>query len=168
MLPDLKEAVKGYHGLREQLLGIFPELAEDEQALADTLEGISTLDEQIIEVMRYVIEREDHGRAIAERIEKLTARKRRLEEGAKALRSMVLEALMDSGLKKMVAPDFSLSVGQTKPKIIITDDRAVPDRLCKIERTPSKTMIADEFAAGRDVPGAAPSNSTPFLTIHTR
>jgi hypothetical protein len=166
MLPDLRQLVPAHQAIVDRIREMYPEATEDD--LLDTIEGESNLQDAIIAVMRHAIEREATGKALGDLIDRMTARKRRLEEGARSLRSAALQAMQESGLKKLPAPDFSLSVGQTKPKIIITDDKAVPDHFCKIERSPSKTMIADEFAAGRDVPGATRGNSTPFLTVHTR
>ncbi len=168
MQHSLAEAVKGYQSLREQFLEMWPELIDDNAALHDTLQGATNLDELITLTMRAAMEREDQGKAIAERIEILKRRKDRLEAGAQKLRAMVLQAMSEADLKKIAAPDFSLSVGQGKPKILIVDEDLIPDHLCRISRTPSKTMIADEMAAGRDVPGATRGNPQSFLTIHTR
>ncbi len=167
MPPDLWGALREHGDLRQKLLTVYPDLAEAPETLQDTLEGITKLDDQIVAAMRWIMGREDDAEAIGKRIEKLMARKRRLEEGARSGRGVILHAMQEGGLKKIVAPDFSLSVRQTKPKIVITDEAAVPDHLCKIERTPSKTMIADELAAGRDVPGAQKGNAAPFLVVRT-
>ncbi len=167
MQHNLAEAVKGYQSLREQFLAMWPELIDDNAALHDTLQGATNLDEMIILVMRATMEREDSAKAIAERIETLKRRKDRLEAGAQKLRAMALQAMQEAGLKKIAAPDFSLSVGQGKPKVLIIDEDLIPDRLCRITRTPSKTMIADEMAAGRDVPGATRSNAQSFLRVST-
>ncbi len=168
MQHNLAEAVKGYQSLREQFLAMWPELIDDNAALHDTLQGATNLDEMIIHIMRAAMERDDNAKAIAERIEILKRRKDRLEAGAQKLRAMILQAMQEADLKKIAAPDFSIGVGQAKPKILIIDEDLIPDHLCRITRTPSKTMIADEMAAGRDVPGASRGNSVPFLTIHTR
>jgi hypothetical protein len=64
MPPNLGLALQEHRNLRAQLLEAFPELAEDEQALADSLEGISSLDRQIIAAMRHAVEREAHAEGI--------------------------------------------------------------------------------------------------------
>ncbi len=167
MQHNLAEAVKGYQSLREQFLELWPELIDDNVALHDTLQGATNLDELITLTMRAAMEREDQGKAIAERIEILKRRKDRLEAGAQKLRAMVLQAMSEADLKKIAAPDFSVSVGQAKAKILIIDEDLIPDHLCRITRTPSKTMIADEISAGRDVPGAQKGNAQPYLILRT-
>ncbi len=75
--------------------------------------------------------------------------------------------MQEAGLPKIPAPDLSVSISRGKAKVLIIDESQIPSWLCKTVVTPSKTMIADEIAAGRDVPGAQLGNPQPYLTIHT-
>jgi type I site-specific restriction endonuclease len=168
MPTDIAAALQEHRTFRTQLLAAFPELAEDEETLRDTLEGISDLDQQILAALRHAIEREAHGKAIAELVETMTARKRRLEEGARAIRGAALHAMQEAGLKKLAAADMTVSVGTGKAKVIITDDQAVPDDLCRVTRTPSKTDIAKALSEGREVPGIILGNPEPFLSVHRK
>jgi hypothetical protein len=145
---------------------MFPE--ETDETLADTIEGESDLPAAIISVLRAAIEREVTAKALADLIETMVGRKRRFEEGARNLRLAALHTMCESGLKKLAAPDLSVSVSRGKPRLIITDDAAVPDDLCKISRAPSKTEIAKAMADGREVPGVTLGNPEPFLSIHRR
>ena len=113
-------------------------------------------------------------REIADRIremfpaETMTARKRRFTEGARNLRLASLHAMEAVGLKKLAAPDMTVSVGTTRPKVLITDETAIPDDLCKLTRTPIKTDIAKAMAEGREVPGVTLGNPETHLTVHRR
>lgn len=163
---DLEAATITHNTLRDRLLALFPELSEDERALADSLEGVSDFRDQVIATMRYVIEREANGEALGEIIKRMQARKKRMEDGAKSLRVAVMNAMIEAGERKIPAPDFTLSIGNGKAGIVITAPEKVPDRLCKITREPSKSMIADELDAGREVPGAQRGNGSMFLSVH--
>lgn len=162
----LDAAVTTRKNLREQLLATWPELADDTEALADTLAGIDEFEEQCLAVLRHAIEREAHGKAIATLIEGMQARKKRLEEGASFLRIAVLNAMQEAALSKIKAPDMSVSIGAGKPRVVVTDDAALPDSLCRITRAPDKKAIAEALAAGWEVSGATLSNPTPSLRIH--
>lgn len=157
--------------LRDQLLAAWPELAEDGDTLTDTLAGIDDFEEQIVAAMRHVLEREAHAKGIGDYIEALTARKRRLEEGAKWLRAAVLHAMTEAKLSKVKAADFSLSVGAGKPRLVIIDDAAVPESLCRVKREPDREAIK-QWLTELDGPGlpnwAKWEDARPFLSIHRR
>lgn len=163
---DLDAAVREHRNLRARLLDAFPELSEDVSALADTLEGISDLDQQCLAVLRAAIEREAHAKALGELIDGMTARKRRLAEGAQAMRLAVLHAMQEVGLRKIAGADMSASIGAGKPKLLVIDEALIPDEYVKITREARKADIAKVLASGQDVPGVAFGNPAPFLSIH--
>jgi len=165
---DLSVSVRARQNLRAQLLAMYPTLDTDDDAdaLNDTLEGLDTLNEDIVAVLRNALEREAMGKALGELIDGMTARRRRLDEGARSLRAAALQAMQEGGIPKLSAPDMTVSVGHGKPKIIVIDEAEIPDDLCRIRREPNKTEIAKALAEGRDVPGVERGNATSFLTIH--
>lgn len=164
---DLAPALRDHNTLRKQLLDAFPELTDDEQTLADTLEGESRLPEQILAVIRHALEREAHAEGIDLLIGKLTERKTRLKEGARRLRSMCLNVMLDANLTKIPAPDVTLSIGKGRAAVVITDEAAIPDIFCRFKREPDKTAIGDVLKTGNPVEGASLSNSSPILTVRT-
>lgn len=164
----LDAAVVTRLNLRDQLLGVYPDLAEDERALLDTLDGLDTLNDEVIAVLRAAIEREAHGKALGELIEGMTARKRRLEDGAKSMRAMALHAMQEAGLKTITSPDMTATVSPGKAKLIIKDEAAVPAGLCRIKREPDKKLIA-EWLVNRTKPDWIEwGNPVPFLTVRCR
>jgi hypothetical protein len=158
--------IPAHREIAERVREMFP--AEDEETLADTIEGESDLPGAIIAVLRAAIEREVTVKALADLIETMVGRKRRFEDGARSLRVAALHAMEEVGLKRLAAPDFSVWIATTKGKVIITDESAIPDDLCRITRTPSKTDIAKAIIEGREVPGVTIGNSETHLTVHRR
>jgi hypothetical protein len=158
--------IPAHREIAERIREMFP--AEDDETLADTIEGESDLPAAIISVLRAAIEREVTAKALADLIDTMVGRKRRFEEGARNLRGAALHTMEEVGLRKLAAPDMTVSVGTTRPKVLIVDDAAVPDDLCKITRAPSRTEIAKALAEGRDVPGVTLGNPETHLTIHRR
>ncbi len=163
---DLARLVPAHRAIVEQLQAMFP--AEDLESLGDTIAGCSDLPSALATVLRNAMEREAYGKAVAEMIETLTARKRRLEEGAKSMRLAVMEAMQTAGIPKLNEPDFSASIGRGKPKVVITEPTLIPDELCRIVREPNKIEIGKALSDGADVPGACLGNSPSFLSIHRR
>lgn len=166
--PDLAAALVTRLNLKDQLLAVYPQLAEDEQTLLDSLDGLDTLNEQIVAVLRHAIEREAHGKALAELIEAMTARKRRLEDGAKSLRATALHAMREANIPKIAAADMTIGVSPGKPRLVITDEAAVPENLCRIKREPDRKAIAEYL---KERPNLMPNWAAwdaprPFLQIH--
>lgn len=166
---SLDAAVVTRRNLRDQLLAEYPSLAEDSEALLDTLSGIDDLEEQCLAVLRHALEREAYGKALAGMMDEMTARKRRLEDGAKTLRLAVLQAMQEAGLPRIKAADMTVTIGRsTKPKVLITEADAIPEHYCRIRRDPDKTAIAAALEVGQIVPGAALGNHEPFLSVRTK
>ena len=168
-MPDLGAALQNDKSLRAQLLGLYPELADDSATLLDTLEGLSDLDEQCAAVIRQALEREAMGDAIGAMIKELQARKGRLEDGAKKMRAAVLAVLLESGRTRIgntpAIPDMTVSVSPGRARAVVTDVMALPRRLYVVERKPIMAEISKALAAGENVPGAAIGNPIPHLTV---
>jgi hypothetical protein len=167
MPPDVLQAVQRHRNLKAELLALYPELTEEDPALADTLMGETTLDRVIAAMIEEALIREALAEGISGRIKAMQERKSRLAAGADKLRAMVLWAMQEGGFPKLVDPTFTATVSQGRPAVVVTNPDAVPDSLCKIVREPSKSAIAIELKAGRDVPGAVFGNTRPILTVRT-
>lgn len=158
--------------LREQLLVQFPDLAEDEQALLDTLDGESKLDDMLAEVMR---SSEDDAMLIAgikERLAELTERKARLERRVEAKREIVCRTMDRANLQKIERPDFTLSLRKSPPSVIITDEKLIPaDYLIHPEPPaprPDKAGIAVALKRGDPIPGCTLSNGGVGLSVRRK
>lgn len=152
----------------EALIAEYPELADDEQLRADMLEGETSIDD----VLTRIVRREREARVFADAIKKegdeLTARMRRYEQRGAAMRALAKRVLEAASLTKKELPIATLSIRNGQPKVIITDESAVPDAYCRIVKTPDKTRIKEAIAAGEAVPGAVLSNGEPTLTVRCK
>ena len=161
---DLSRLVPEHRAIVEHIRALYPD--ESDANLADTIEGMSDLPEAIVATLRIALEREVMAKGLADLIEQMTARKRRLEDGAKLLRGSVLQAIQEAGVAMPLrAPDMTVSIGRGKPRVVITDADLVPESLCKIVRQPDKNLIAEALAKG-DVAGAVLGNPQPFISVH--
>lgn len=161
---DLEAAVSTHKALAEQVRQAFP--AEDEADLADTIEGLSTIDEAIFAVLRAALERETMAKALGEMIEGMASRKGRLMAGAQSMRAAALHAMNECGLKKLQAPDMTVSVGIGKAKLIVTDEKAVPDFLSRTIREPDKAAINERYKDSAELPSwLVRGNPAPSLRI---
>lgn len=167
----LDAAVVSRVNLRDQLLGTWPELADDSDTLLDTLAGLDNFEEQIVAIMRQVAEREAHAKALGELIDGMWSRKQRLENGAKWLKAAVLHAMQEAGVPKIKAADMSLSVSPGKPKLVIVDESAVPAEFLRVKTEPDKKAIADwlgQLDAMSTPAWVTWGNATPYLSVHRK
>lgn len=164
-MPNLVSALALDKMLRAQLLEAFPELGDDERALIDTLDGISDLDDQIAAVLRTAVEREAMAEGIEGLVFKLHARHARLLAGADKMREAALSVMLESGRRKITKPDMTVTVMPGKAGVTVTDETLLPDSCVKIVRRPSMTAIREAIEAGESVPGTAPKNPKPYLTV---
>lgn len=152
---------------RERLLGD-EELAADQDLLHDWLASdpeTCEAFEQLSQLTRAIIALEGQEKLAKERAAEITERARRFGNRAEGLRDtlkMVLEALGQTRLREA---DFSVSIGPGRAKVLITDEREVPDSFCKIERRPLLREIGEALDRGDDVPGAVRGNPQAVLTI---
>lgn len=153
--------------LRDQLLARFGDaLADDEQALIDTLDGVSDFDGQALAVLRSAEDDEMLVTGIKERIDQLRSRAERLTARAAAKREAVLFAMIETGRKKIEAPDCTVSVRATPASVVITDETAIPDDYLKPQPPKvDKAAIRDALKQGASIPGAMLSNGGQSLGI---
>ena len=164
-MASLSDEVKAALDVRAALIaaGIEP----DDPDMADLLDGETDAIERLRKVLRFARWTEAQAKALGDMLSEGRERKARMERKAESMRNMVLGALSELGLQKLDAPDFTASIRAGKPSVVITDEAAIPDALCRFERKPSKADIAEALAAG-PVPGAALSKAAPTLTLRSK
>lgn len=153
--------------LRQRLVDEFPEA--DDETLADTLEGLTDLQEKIAVVVRS--QHEDHllSKALRARIAEMRDRLGRLEKGVEKKRSLVVTVMERAEIKKIAEPDFTASLRQSPRPLLISDEGTIPDEFWKPQ--PSKLdrqKLMDDLKNGRHIPGAALGNGGQCLSVRVK
>lgn len=157
-----------YKRIKAALLADYPELATDEQALADTLEGETQVIEAIAALIRAAEEDDATAEALGGMIEARKVRKERLVGRAEKRRAAAQSLMNMIELRKLTQPDFTASLRQTPWGVRIDYPEAVPDTLCRFTREPNKSAIKTEYQAGRDVPGVTKTNGGETLSVRIK
>jgi hypothetical protein len=152
----------------EHLKLLYPELADDVQLLADTLEGETDLHYVLVNLVREQREAGAYADAIRAQEKELAERRGRFERRRDMHRSLMLSLLQTAGLPKVVLPEATLSVTNVAPKPIVDDEASVPDELCNFNRWPNMSAIKAAVKAGERVPGVHMSNGGTTLTIRIK
>lgn len=160
------EGVK-HADLRRQIAEAFG-LDDEDQALADTLEGASDFPELCALALREAAARKAMAEGLQTLIDAMQKRKARLMHAHDSIRAVVAEAMLNAGEKKLPLPDMTVSVRMGKPSIKADVDR-IPDRykLPVVSWKANMDAIKADIDKG-DVPeGVTISNAAPILTIRS-
>jgi hypothetical protein len=164
--PVLRE-LSNHRYLRERLEAEFPEA--DEEALLDTLEGMTKLTDMLAEVLRSCLEDQSFVAALKARVVDMQARLSRFEERVRKKRELVAAVMENAGLKKLLEPDFTVSLRPARAPLVIIDGESVPGDFWKPQpaKLDRQGLIA-ALGAGRDIPGALLGNPSMTLSVRTK
>lgn len=156
-----------YCALRERLLAEDPDL--DEQTLADTLEGLTDLHEVVVAIIRAAITDEALSEGLRDRVGQMQERLARFEDRAARRRRIACDTMVDAAIKKITAPDFTISLRAGSPSLVVTDETAIPQAywVARQPRLDRQSLQAD-LKRGIAVAGATLSNSEPVLSVRTK
>lgn len=165
--PDqIRLRVVQHNVLRERLRAEFNEA--DEETLSDTLEGISDLNEIIAEVLRSALVDQAMAEGLKLRIEDMSARLRRLKDGALKKKQLALDAMNDTGIKKLTEPDFTASIRKGQTSLLVDSEESIPTDFW-ISQPPKLDRLAlvRTLKQGTKIPGAGLTEPEPSLAIRT-
>lgn len=160
----LPTAAQDYRLKRESLLAAMPELADDEDCLRDTLDGCTSIQDQLAALIRSAIEDEAMADGLKEHQIKLANRKTALTSRAMRKREVVLNYMADLGLPKIKTPDMTISRRPVPPSVVIVDESLLPKEFVRTKTEPDKLAIKAALASGT-VPGAIMSNGSETLQV---
>jgi hypothetical protein len=162
---NIQSQITIYNQMRESLIAQYPELADDIQALDDTLEGETGLQDALASIIRGARWKQAQADGCRALIKDMQGRVARLENSSDNMQDAVLVAMQSAGIRKISAPDFTVSIRKVGPKVIIIDEAALPDSMCRITRQPDKAEIRGRLEAGEIIEGACLSNGGETLSV---
>lgn len=162
---DLEKHAEAWAGLKAALV----DMGEDADDLHDTLAGEVDLIEALTRLDYQIIDAEIEAEGTKTIIAALTSRKGRADRRAEALRAIVLQAMEIAGEKKLNLPTGTLSVRVINPKLIVTDEAALPAIYFKtpdpvLDKAALK-LAWDELPEGQTIEGVSLDNGGVGLTI---
>jgi hypothetical protein len=156
--------------VRQQIANLkvlHPELVEDEESWLLSLESETDLNAMLTSIVRRIEDAKALVVGTKDRFEELKARKDRFEHRVETLRNLAFKLMSAADLSKVELPEATLSVLNTPPSVVITDEDNLPDIACKFERKPDKAKIKELLASG-EVAGAAMSNGGQTVSIRIK
>jgi hypothetical protein len=156
-----------YRAVRDRIRAQDPQI--DEQTLADTVEGLTDLHEIVVAIIRSALADEALVTALKCRISDMQGRLDRLQDRASKRRQIARNVMVELDLKKLNAPDFTASIREGTPSLMVIDEDAVPSIYWQpSEPRLNRQELAYELKQGAEVPGVTLSNPEPILSVRTR
>lgn len=155
-----------YRRQREAILAEYPEI--DETTLADTLEGNSMLPDILAGIIRAARERDAQALALKSMMADMGERKARFERGADKLRETAFLLMDAAGIGKIDRPDFTASLRNNPPRVIVTDEAVIPDTYCRVSRLPNLNDIRAALKDNIAIPGVSLGNGGRSLAVRTK
>src|SRR5476649_451485 len=157
MVMNLEFAAITYRTLRDRLRAQDPNL--DEQTLADTVEGLTDLHEIVQAIIRSAITDEALATGLKCRITDMQDRLSRLQDRATKRRQIACDVMIELDLKKLNAPDFTASIREGTPSLMVINEDAVPSIYWQpSEPRLNRQELAYELKQGAEIAGVALSN----------
>jgi len=93
----------------------------------------------------------------------------RLQDRASKRRQVAKDVMIELDLKKIIAPDFSVSIRAGLPSLMVIDEAAVPSIYWQPSAPRLKRQeLLSELKDGAAIEGVALSNPEPVLSVRVR
>ena len=132
------------------------------------MEGLTDLHEIVAAIVRAALADEALATGLKGRIAEMQDRLDRLQDCAAKRRHIARDVMVELDLKKITAPDFTVSVRPGMPSLLVLE-AAVPSIYWE-PREPrlNRQGLANDLKQGAEISGVALSNPEPVLSVRTK
>src|SRR5215472_19371266 len=164
---SLEFAAIHYRAIRDRIRAENPSI--DEQTLADTVEGLTELHEIVAAIIRAALADEALATGLKGRIAEMQDRLARLQDCASKRRQIAKDVMLELEIRKITAPDFTVSIRPGMPSLLILDEAAVPSIYWQpVAPRLDRQGLLSELKDGADIKGVTLSNPEPVLSVRTK
>ena len=164
---NIEFAAIAYRSIRDRIRAQEPQI--DEQTLADTVEGLTDLHEIVAAIVRAALADEALATGLKLRIAEMHDRLERLQDCAAKRRQIAKDVMLELDIKKITAPDFTVSIRPGLPSLQVLDEAAVPSIFWQPGAPRLKRQdLLTELKGGAEIQGVALSNPEPILSVRVR
>ncbi len=152
----------------ERLRKAFPELNDDLDLLADTIDGQTDFDKLCDAILAQFVERVALREGVEEHIKLMEARAARFAKAADVFKGLLRDLVEAYGQSPVRRPLATLSINKGRAKLVLDDDFNAQGYM---RQPPPEPMRADIMAAlsnGDEIPGARLEPGEPTFSVRTK
>ena len=124
-MTHLTHSLGVYQTIRDRIIALEADI--DEATLADTLEGLTDIHEVLAAIVRSALTDEALAEGLKGHIQLLQGRLQRLTERGAERRRIARDAMVEVDIRKIAAPDFTVSVRAGSPSLQVVDEAVIPE-----------------------------------------
>lgn len=153
--------------LRERVSSDFPDI--DEETLADTLEGLTSLHEKLSAVIRSQQDDRVMMDALKLRLTEMHDRIKRYEARFENKKELIATVMERADIRSIKEPDFTASLRATPRQLTLTDEEALPACYWR-QRSPTldRQRLLSDLNANLEVPGAMLGNGGVTVAVRVK
>ena len=153
--------------LRERVSTDFPDI--DEETLADTLEGLTSLHEKLSAIIRSQQDDRVFLDAMKLRITEMHDRIKRYEMQIEKKRDLITTVMERADIKSVKEPDFTASLRATPRKLLVTNEDVLPECYWR-QRAPTidRHQLLSDLQANYDILGATLGNGGVTVSVRVK
>ncbi len=164
---QITRSVTVYQRIRDRILGLEADL--DDATLADTLEGATDLHQVVASVVRSALVDDAMAEGIKSHITALRDRQQKLHERALARREIAREAMLEVELKKISAPDFTISLRPGSASVVVAEEGSIPSAYWQPQEPRlDRVRLLTDLKRGFLIPGVRLSEPDEVLSVRIR
>jgi hypothetical protein len=167
MATDLTASLAAHEYLRSWLRLEFPDI--EDEALRDTVEGISDLPQVVAAVVRSHLDDLALASGLQSRLANMQERLTRIEGRAEKKRALVTSVMGRADLRKLTEPDFTVSLRPTPQPLLVTAESEIPATFWKPQAPKlDRGALIAALKSGERIPGASLGNGGVTIAVRTR
>ncbi len=157
-----------YHEhIREQIRNEFPDI--DDETLADTVEGLTNLNEMLGVVVRSHLDDMAIIEALKSRVADMQDRLSRISKRGEKKRELVTSVMEQADLKKLAEADFTVSLRSTSAPLVVTEEGSIPEPFWKPQALKlDRQGLITALKSGEQVSGVVLGNPRMTIAIRTK
>jgi hypothetical protein len=143
----------------------YHDLVLDDEFKQDILEGSTDYITIIDRLLFNLILSEETSESLKRARARLHEREQRTTKRTEIIRGLIRRMMQIADLRKISAPNGTVSIGIKPQGVEIVDEGLIPDEFMRIKREPNKTLIGEKLKSGDNVPGTRLTNGGETLII---
>lgn len=132
-----------------ELVGAYAEIqsiVESGEDCTELLAQVSdALEQKAVAIGHVLRNSEADSDALAAEIKRLQGKKSAIDNNRERLREYIKRAMSESGILRVKAPTFAITLSDGPESVEVVDEAAIPEEFLRVKREPNKAAILESY-----------------------